>query len=190
MPDMGARARRAGAILCLLAGVFLAAVALPAQLGDGKGDAGTVSAASSQAAGSAPTVGAAQGPGESLRAETVARRILFGEAAAAIAALAGQSAGGGEASLPAGFEDEVLAVSGFADVLANPQAKAVGWSCAGTASEAFALVSADLRVRGWHAVESGMARGGTFFKEEGEYRWVFVMCYQIGESASVVLQYG
>lgn len=188
---MGARALRAGAILCSLTAVFLVTVCLSVSTTGEEGETtGTIPRVASHVDGFVLPTGAAQDYGELPQAKTVAMRILTGESVAAIVSLAGQETGAGASRLPAGFEDEVLAASGFADVLVDMQANVVGWTCRGSSPEVFALVRRDLQAHGWHAVDSGSVCGGTFFKEEGEYRWVYVMCYQVGGSASVVLQYG
>lgn len=93
-----------------------------------------------------------------------------------------------EAELPGGFEEEVLAVAGRAEMRADARAGLVGFTTRASAEESFAAIAKELAARGWRSVESGMPSCGTFAKEGGRHRWLFVSCVQTGEGASVVVQ--
>ena len=190
---MALRARRAALVL----GAFVLAFALsvvfakPAEMAE-SAIAGTDPPASDKGAGGE---GRPVGDGGQPSPESLAALILAGDAQGALAR-AGSATGhirygctGADVLCPEGFEEEVLALSGMADVLVEPDVGAVGFCVPGMARDAFSLVSEELRLRGWTAVASGTDNGGSFFKEEGRYRWLFVMCYQVGETVSVVLQY-
>lgn len=95
----------------------------------------------------------------------------------------------GRARAPDGFEDEVLSLHGKEDTRVDERARVVGFTMAGVSEEMFQAVSCELEALGWIRVESGLPNCGTFVKEEGSYRWLFVSCVQAGESTSVVVQY-
>lgn len=88
---------------------------------------------------------------------------------------------------PAGFEDEVLSLSGRSDVRVGADGAVVGFCCPANAAEAFEEVSTDLGNRGWNLVESGSDRSATFVKREGRYRWLFVVCTDVAGETSVVV---
>lgn len=92
------------------------------------------------------------------------------------------------APLP-GFEDEVLVLAGCSDARVDEGAGVVGFSSRNDAEEAFRSVANELTERGWQQTGGGMPAGGTFTKADGAYRWLFVSCTQVGQEASVVVQY-
>lgn len=88
---------------------------------------------------------------------------------------------------PAGFEDEVLSLSGRSDVRVGADGAVVGFCCPANAAETLEEVSAELGERGWTLVESGSDRAATFVKREGCYRWLFVACTEVAGETSVVV---
>ena len=186
--NMSMRARRAACALLGCAAVFLAAVFAfgpGSTAGEEAQDAGGRESAAGTAAQAGRTQVDASSAGE---ARAAAKLILSGDARAAVALLA-EGSSEGKSGLPSGFEDEVLVLSGVEDVHSDEAVKVVGWACPGNAEAVFRQLSAEMEARGWVAVESGSSQSGTFFKEEGAYRWVCLMCYQTGVYASIVVQY-
>lgn len=92
-------------------------------------------------------------------------------------------------AVPQGFEDEVVGVAGRADVRVLEGCGIVGFVESGNAESVFDGLLGDLSSKGWLQIESGRAACGTFVKEDGFYRWIFVTCVQVGASTSVVVQY-
>jgi len=91
--------------------------------------------------------------------------------------------------LPRGFRAEVFALEAFDKVMVDPAASVVGFTCKGAAESAFADLALQLAASGWHCEESGLGVGGSFTKESGVMRWLFIMCYQMEGETAVVLQY-
>ncbi len=91
--------------------------------------------------------------------------------------------------LPRGFHAEVLALAAYDKVMVDPVASVVGFACKGAAESVFADLALQLAASGWHCEESGLGVGGSFTKESGVIRWLFIMCYQMEDETAVVLQY-
>ena len=91
--------------------------------------------------------------------------------------------------LPRGFRAEVLALEAYDDVMVDSAASLVGFTCEGDAGQVFAGLVSQLVVSGWRYEESGLGVGGSFAKESGVLRWLFIMCYQVENETVVVLQY-
>lgn len=198
---MIARAKRAGAILLALAlamGVVLA-LTKPTAQEDATGymlGTDTMLTAGDEGEGGDAVSAAVRVPGGKQPSKgSVAGLILAGKTEEALSE-AGCSPvrfDGFDAEksvvLPKGFEDEVLYLPADAVVLVDSDACVVALSCSGASKAVFSQVRRELQAKGWQFVESGADNGGSFFKEGGEYQWVFAMCYQIGEKTSVVMQY-
>ena len=90
--------------------------------------------------------------------------------------------------VPESFQEEVLSTAGREELRCDASVGVVGFAEAGEAAEVFARLSAELEEKGWTAVESGLDSAGTFVKEDGEHRWLYLSCVQVGESTSVVAQ--
>lgn len=94
-----------------------------------------------------------------------------------------------DAGPPAGFEDEALRLEARCDVRADERNGVLGFSCAGGAAETLAALEGELRAKGWSSVSSGYEGTGSFVKEKGRYRWMFVACIDVGDWTSVVVRY-
>lgn len=86
------------------------------------------------------------------------------------------------------FADEVTSLAGRSEGRIDEEARIIGWSCEGRASDALSSTAAELEQKGWKRMESGYATCMSFTKASGCYRWAFLMCAQIGSSVSVVIQ--
>ncbi|NHM15851.1 hypothetical protein GMI69_04080 [Eggerthellaceae bacterium zg-887] len=113
----------------------------------------------------------------------------FGASDASISEVLGQGEEENAALLPASFHAEVGMDAEVASVRVDDAAKIVSYVAAGSADQVFEDVCRRLEGKGWHAVESGLATCGSFAKEEGVYRWLFVACLDVADGTSVVLQY-
>lgn len=102
--------------------------------------------------------------------------------------LEGKSGGESKRDAPARFEEEVLSLEGVSEMRVDPRSAIVGFTSAKAADHVFKDASDELEARGWTFVDSGSNTCGTFVKEAGTYRWVFVSCVQVGSSTSVVVQ--
>lgn len=130
---------------------------------------------------------AAAGVGTGVSPRDLARSILAGDAAEAMEAL-----GAGEtdaaAALPADFEEELFSLAGYDRVMMD-NAGLVGFGYRGSAEELFGTLRRELEDKGWVCTPLGVGSSGTFTKESGVYRWVFLSCYPAGAEVSAVLQY-
>ena len=88
-----------------------------------------------------------------------------------------------------GLREEVLSPPGDAEVLADGDAHVVGWSTPGIAEEVFRQIGTELKEKGWKALTVDGGSSGSFVKEGGRFQWLFVMCYQVGDRVSVVVNY-
>ena len=191
VPPMAQRARRAGGAIVCLAVTFGLVIAISAP-------ANTVASDEQEVFSDEP--GGVYGSGEngassgasSMTGKTAAREmaalILKGETKAALESR-GCSFVGSRGILEEGFEDEVVGLAGFDEVMVSAEQRVVGFCCPGSASRVFASLRASLEGGGWTGVESGSDTLGSFVKEGGRFSWVFIVCYQIGEEVSVVMQY-
>lgn len=91
-------------------------------------------------------------------------------------------------SIPSSFQDELLFVEGFQSVNCSREYGLVGFVVDERPSGAFEQISKQLEASGWRAVESGHPSRGTFTKQSGSYRWVYVSCVASGDKTSVVIQ--
>lgn len=92
-----------------------------------------------------------------------------------------------EASVPEGFEEEVLSLASRGDVRVGADGAVVGFCCSGDAPAALAEVAVELAEKGWMRVESGSDAAASFVKREGHYRWLFVSCTEVSGEVSVVV---
>ena len=92
-------------------------------------------------------------------------------------------------SAPDVVERELVRVAGRQDVRIDEGARIVGFSASSDAESAFDEVSSELVGKGWVSVDSGSGRIGSFVKATGELGWAGVACSEVGEVASVVIQY-
>ncbi|NGM17213.1 hypothetical protein GMI70_04180 [Eggerthellaceae bacterium zg-893] len=113
----------------------------------------------------------------------------FGASDASISEALDEGKEDGSALLPASFHSEVGMDAEATSVCVDDAAKIVSYVAAGSADQVFEDVRGRLEGKGWHAVESGLAACGSFAKEEGAYRWLFVACLDVAGGTSVVLQY-
>jgi hypothetical protein len=93
-----------------------------------------------------------------------------------------------ETEPPGGFEDEIAATASE-EVWADGESQVVGWVLPGSAETVFDGLTRGLSERGWTQVESGSATMGSFVKEDGSYRWVFLQCLAGGEETFVLVSY-
>lgn len=98
------------------------------------------------------------------------------------------SSDGADDEVPESFQEEVLSTAGREDLRCDASAGIVGFSEEGSAEEVFAQLSAELAEKGWTGVESGLDAAGTFVKGDGDHRWLYLSCVQVGDSTSVVAQ--
>ena len=96
---------------------------------------------------------------------------------------------GGGANAPPSFSAEALDVSGVQGVRFDRASRTVGFLRDEGAQDAFAACRAELEGKGWRCAESGMPSMATFAKPDGTYRWLALSCVQVGDKASVVVQY-
>lgn len=89
---------------------------------------------------------------------------------------------------PPSFEEELFALEGRVDVRADARAGIVGFAVEEPVDRAFALLSSELKAKGWTCVQSGAAACGTFVKREGAHRWAFASCVRSGAATCVVVQ--
>ena len=98
------------------------------------------------------------------------------------------SSDGADDEVPESFQEEVLSTAGREDLRCDASAGIVGFSEEGSAEEVFAQLSEELAEKGWTGVESGLDAAGTFVKGDGDHRWLYLSCVQVGDSTSVVAQ--
>ncbi len=113
----------------------------------------------------------------------------FGASDASISEALDEGKEDGPARLPASFHAEVGVGAEATSVRVDDAAKIVSYVTGGFADQVFEGVRGRLEDNGWHAVESGLATCGSFVKEEGAYRWLFVACLDVADGTSVVLHY-
>lgn len=207
--DMAARARCAGGIMA--AGVLALVLALAGTKVAGEGDSpesatGLMPAYETDAIGQWDTPRSGNAGYEAAAAlasaprdpavRSVASAVLAGDEETLLARLGckvlepaqvvqAEAAG----ILPRGFHTEVLALAAYDRVMVDPAASVVGFACKGAAESVFADLALQLAASGWRREESGLGVGGSFTKESGVLRWLFIMCYQMEGETAVVLQY-
>ncbi len=165
--SMGKRAFGAGCVLCVAGLVLLAAVAVtPGKDGGGSAADPIVTADALETA--SPT--------------RIASRILEGKFSGATDFAAADFP-------PVEFSQEAVDASVAETVMADADAQVVSYVVAGSAVDVFDYVTEELASKGWIPAESGWEIAGSFVKEGGTYRWLFIMCYQVGDRTSLVMQY-
>ena len=90
--------------------------------------------------------------------------------------------------LPEGFAQEVVPAEGPRRRLRVNGGSVVGFEVEEEPLQAFDEMAGLLGDRGWTAVPSGTGAGGSFVKEAGRYRWVYVSCVKAGDTTCVVVQ--
>lgn len=92
-------------------------------------------------------------------------------------------------SIPQNYLDEVInpASINANDVKVDKSEKIVGFSLSDDAECSFARVKNVLVDKGWKNVESGSSTSSSFYKDEGNYSWLFLNCISVGGETSVVL---
>lgn len=90
--------------------------------------------------------------------------------------------------LPEGFAQEVVPAEGRAGLRVGAGGSVVGFEVEEEPLQAFDEMAGLLGDRGWTAVPSGTGAGGSFVKEAGRYRWVYVSCVKAGDTTCVVVQ--
>ncbi len=169
--DMQRRARKAAGILAGMIAGMLVVVALSAAISNMSDSDGETS--------SLVSVQTAQAS-----ALTTAASILSGEGAGEV--IEGQV---DASALPAEFCDEVFSPEAEGELYFDAEACVFSMTTTGNAADVFSSLSAELQNKGWQVVESGWDAAGSLYKEEGSYTWLFLMCYQVGDDVSVVVQY-
>lgn len=92
--------------------------------------------------------------------------------------------------LPESFSREVIDPSEIGCSETYSAQGVVGMACTGDAPDILARASEVLQSRGWVLADDGSgASGRTFIKSQGRYRWAFVSCSQVSESASLWIAY-
>ena len=100
-----------------------------------------------------------------------------------------QSVVAGESDeIPALFESELLDLSGK-KAWVSSGGDLVGFWCSAASDEAMVLVSDELAGKGWVKVESGTACIASFVKEQGAYRWCYLVCQGDDESSCVSVMF-
>lgn len=91
--------------------------------------------------------------------------------------------------IPENYLEEVVDVFSFDShlIMIDNSEKIVGFSIAEDAVTAFNILKAQLISRGWNYVESGSSTSSSFYKNNGNYKWLFVNCVNVGGETSVVL---
>lgn len=89
--------------------------------------------------------------------------------------------------LPEGFEEEAFAAEG--DVQVSQAAHTFGFTVPEVADAVYERLNQALLQKGWSQSGQGSAVGATFQKSEGEFRWLFLQCVQVGSSTTVVAAY-
>ena len=87
------------------------------------------------------------------------------------------------------FLDEVIDVNKInaKDIKIDNSNKVVGFTLSNDASYSFILIRNCLIDKGWEFVESGNSTSGSFYKNNGKYRWIFLNCINVGGESSIVL---
>ncbi|MGN0262079.1 MAG: hypothetical protein ACI4B9_04425 [Eggerthellaceae bacterium] len=92
--------------------------------------------------------------------------------------------------LPDSFSQEAIDPSEIGCVETYSAQGVVGMACTGNATDVLARASEALQSRGWVLADEGSGSSGrTFIKSQGKYRWAFVSCSQMPESASLWIAY-
>lgn len=100
-----------------------------------------------------------------------------------------QSAVAGESEeIPVLFESELLGLSGK-KAWASSDGELVGFWYSATPDEAMVFVSDELAAKGWTKVESGTTCIASFVKDQGAYRWCYVVCQGGNESSCVSVMF-
>ena len=95
---------------------------------------------------------------------------------------------GNQEELPAAFSGEIGVPSGARNVMYSSPG-IVGYSMSGSARSILELCSEQMKERGWSCVLSQEAFECSCFKGSGEYSRAFLLCNQVGDLVSVVIQF-
>ena len=90
--------------------------------------------------------------------------------------------------VPDNFSNEVLdvpSIGGF-DVKVSDNKKIVGFSMPYSSDVSFDIIKSKLQQNNWKYIENGNKNNTTFFKDEGNYTWLFLNCVDIGGTSSAV----
>lgn len=87
------------------------------------------------------------------------------------------------------FMNEIGLPADAYEVKFQEKVNTVGYVVPQSLVEFYPQLFSALRVRGWEEIDSNLVGTGTFVKETGDYRWIFVNCVDVADGCSVVLQY-
>lgn len=87
------------------------------------------------------------------------------------------------------FEAELFSLPSMSGVQCSSDLRLLGYSQSGGAEDALNALTEKLKGKGWEVVSSDQALCRSFSKGSGTYRWVFASAAQVGDSASVVVQW-
>lgn len=99
----------------------------------------------------------------------------------------GDDAALGASELPSAFTAECFSATGLGEVRCTDGASVVGIVSDLEPESLYQTCSDALVSHGWLAVASGMEQRGSFVKDAGEYRWLFLDVSRIGERSSAVI---
>lgn len=91
--------------------------------------------------------------------------------------------------IPKEFSEELFDPRCANGVHWSADSQLVGWCEEGSAEESLAALADQLAQKGWSEVPSNVSSCRSFSKSSGEYRWAFASAAQIGQQASIVLQW-
>ena len=91
-------------------------------------------------------------------------------------------------NVPEAFTDECFDVSGKSNLLVDEQGDLISFTASGEAGTAFQDIMQCLEKKGWTSAESGSDTQGTFIKNAGDIRWIYVTCLDVGGETCVVIQ--
>lgn len=91
--------------------------------------------------------------------------------------------------IPENYLEEVVDVFSFDAhlIMIDKSEKIVGFSIDSDAATSFNNLKEQLISRGWNYVDSGSSTSSSFYKNNGNYKWLFVNCVNVGGETSVVL---
>lgn len=93
-----------------------------------------------------------------------------------------------EEEVSSSFSQEVFPLEEYYQVKVSGAGSIVGALAKESPTCVFESCSQKLRAKGWTPVASGHENVATFIKEGGDYSWLALQCFRVGDSTSLVIQ--